>query len=244
MLWYACAGSRSDEKHDEINSRFDRGVELYEKGKYYRAQETFEDVLIRGRHTDLGDDAQYYLAQSYFHNKEYLMAIEEYERLVRQMSYSPYVEESRFRICESYTRLSPKYFHDQAYTEKAIDKFQEFIEDYPNSQYREISTQSIRTLREKMARKLYESAILYIKTEDYASSLLYLGQVLESYYDTDFADQARLKIVETHIRAGHREKAKAFLNENESRFNDDKLLKEARHIVESAKAETEKNRDS
>ncbi|MFQ6676634.1 MAG: outer membrane protein assembly factor BamD [Fidelibacterota bacterium] len=244
LLWYSCAGTRVDEEVDDLAARFDRGMELYNKEKYYRAREIFEDVLIRGRHTDLGDDAQFYLAQSYFYNKEYLMAINEYDRLVRQMGYSPYVEESRFRICESYARLSPKYYHDQAYTLKAIEKFQEFIEDYPRSQYRKQSVESIRILRDKMARKLYESAVLYVKMEEYDSAVLYLEQLLESYYDTGFADRARLKMVETHILAGHPDRAEAFLDSNESKFKDDTILKEARQIIGSVKTNPGRKNES
>ncbi|MFQ6616030.1 MAG: outer membrane protein assembly factor BamD [Fidelibacterota bacterium] len=244
LVWSSCAGSRTDENRDDLVSRFDRGKEFYEKGKYIRAKEIFEDVLIRGRHTDLGDDAQFFLAQSYFFNKEYLLAINEYDRLVRQMSYSPYVEESRFRICESYARLSPRYYHDQAYTVKAISAFQEFIEDYPGSEYREESDRSIQALRAKMARKLYESAILYVKMEEYDSAVLYLEQLLESYYDTQFADRARLKMVQAHVLAGDKDRAEAFLNGNESRFNDHRILREARQFIDSVQGKTEENEDS
>lgn len=244
MVWYSCAGSRADGKGEDVGSHFDRGMEFYEKGKYVRAKEIFENVLIRGRHTDLGDDAQFYLAQSYFRNKEYLMAISEYERLVRQMSYSPYVEESRFRICESYASLSPEYYHDQAYTVRAIERFQEFIEDYPNSEYREQSVESIRTLRAKMAEKLYESAILYVKMEEYASAILYLEQLLESYYDTEIADHARVKMVQAYVQAGEKDEAVSFLNENETRFSDDTLLKEARGIIDAAETKSKGNGNS
>jgi outer membrane protein assembly factor BamD (BamD/ComL family) len=35
-----------------------------------------------------------------------------------------------FRICQAYERKSPKYYLDQDYTLSAIDRYQEFIEDF------------------------------------------------------------------------------------------------------------------
>ena len=47
-------------------------MENLEREKYLQAQTDFKYVVMRGTGTDLGDDAQYYLGESYFKNKEYL----------------------------------------------------------------------------------------------------------------------------------------------------------------------------
>jgi outer membrane protein assembly factor BamD len=230
----SCSHSKVEVWDEDIQANFDKGIEFLNKKKYYRAQEEFNTILLRGRHTDLADDAQFYLGESYFLNKEYLLAISEYERLVRQMIYSPFVEKARYRICESYTELSPKYYHDQEYTVRAIDKLQEFIEDYPNSEYVDDATQSIKKLRNKLARKVYESGILYIKMEEYNSAINYFEDLLETYYDTKWADPSRLKIVEVHIKAGDVEKAKDYLNQNGAKFKDQDLLNKAEDLVSKA----------
>ena len=86
-------------------------------------------VLILGSGSEYGDDAQYYLGESYFFNKEYILAIAEYEKLTRKMGFSPFVEKARFKICEAYRIESPSYYHDQNYTEKALSRYQEFLDD-------------------------------------------------------------------------------------------------------------------
>ena len=62
-----------------------------------------------------------------------MLAIAEYEKLTRKMGYSSFVEDARFKICEAYRIESPKYYHDQEYTLKALERYQEFLDDYPNS---------------------------------------------------------------------------------------------------------------
>ena len=128
-------------------------MKFLEKEKYLRAQDEFTSVLIRGSGTELGDDAQYYLGEAYFLNKEYILAISEYEKLTRKMAFSPFVEEARFKICEAYRIESPDFYHDQTYTEKALDRYQEFIDDFPGSPYKNEVLSSIRILRNKVGEK-------------------------------------------------------------------------------------------
>ena len=86
-----CAKQDIDLSIDDINERYNKGLELLKKRKYYRSQEHFQYVLLRGRHTDIGDDAQFHLAEAYYLNKEYDTAISEFDKLIRQMSFSPHV---------------------------------------------------------------------------------------------------------------------------------------------------------
>ena len=151
----SCAGSKFN---DEINlqEKFKMGLDNLDKEKYLQAQLDFKHIVIRGTGSDLGDDAQYYLGEAYFRNEEYLEAIAEYEKLTRRMGFSPFVEDARFKICEAYRIESPKYFHDQEYTEKALERYQEFLDDYPNSKYVNDVLASIEILREKMGLKLFQ----------------------------------------------------------------------------------------
>jgi len=235
LFIFGCSRLKNDLSVDDLQERYDRGIEFLEKKKYYRSQQEFENVLLRGSHTELGDDAQFYLAEAYFLNKEYLLAISEYDRLVRQMSYSPYVESSRFRICQSYENKSPKFFHDQEYTQNALDKLQEFIEDYPTSEYLEDAIKMIHLLRSKLAQKEYEAAVLYIKMEEYDSAINYLQDLLASYYDTDYADMARLKIVDAFLRARKTTEAENFFEQNESKFKDKNLLRETKVLISNTR---------
>ena len=131
-----CAGNKPLEKLP-LEERYNRGQDFLENKKYYNAQQEFQIIVLSGSHTEWGDDAQFYLAESYFLNEEYILAISEYERLTRKMKYSPFVERCRWRICEAYLAESPKYYHDQTNTNKALQKLQEFIEEYPESEYRD-----------------------------------------------------------------------------------------------------------
>ena len=200
----------------DYEAEYEKGKSALSNKKYVRAQDHFNTVVIGASHTELGDDALFYLGETYYYMGDKLLAIAEYDKLIRRMSFSPYVEKARYRICESYVTLSPKYFIDQTYSEKAIEKLQEFIDDYPNSSNREEAQKNIKTLRNKLSRKIYDTGILYIKMEEYKSALITFKQVVDLYYDTDYNELAHMKTIACYIYRDEYDEARKYYDEKRS----------------------------
>ena len=196
LIWIGCAGSIKDD--DNYDSQFKEALRLLEKEKFISAQDILNTLAIRASHTDIGDNILYYLGESYFLNEEYQLAVIEYDKLIRRMGYSPLIEKARWRICECYVAMSPKYYLDQISSEKAIEKIQEFLEDYPFSEQKESANNTVQKMRNKLGKKAYETGILYIKLGAYDSAILAFEQMLENYYDTEFVPQAHLGIIRSY----------------------------------------------
>ena len=229
LIITSCSSTKPEEV--DLQKQFDRATNYLEKKRYMRAQEEFNSVAIRGLHTDLGDDAQFFLGESYFLNKEYILAIAEYDRLIRRMGFSEYVQKARWRICQCYVEQSPKYYHEQSSTERALSKLQEFLDDYPNTEFHEEALTTITNMRNKLATKLYESGRLYVKMEEYASAIITYEDLLANYYDTELVDDAHLQIVKCHALAGEIEKAVDYLANNRKQFSNDDQLAEAEKLI-------------
>jgi len=229
LIITSCSSTKPEEV--DLQKQFDRATNYLEKKRYMRAQEEFNSVAIRGLHTDLGDDAQFFLGESYFLNKEYILAIAEYDRLIRRMGFSEYVQKARWRICQCYVEQSPKYYHEQSSTERALSKLQEFMDDYPNTEFHEEALTTITNMRNKLATKLYESGRLYVKMEEYASAIITYEDLLANYYDTELVDDAHLQIVKCHALAGEIEKAVDYLANNRKQFSNDDQLAEAEKFI-------------
>ena len=58
----------------------------------------------------------------------------------------------------------------------------------------------IQELRSKLAKKVYESANLYVKLQEYESAIIYLNSLLDIYYDTSWADEGRLLYVQLYLK--------------------------------------------
>ena len=228
-----CASFKSNELVD-IDVQFEKAKILLDKKKYLRAQEEFNDLVIRGTHSDLGDDSQFYLAESYFLNKEYLLAVAEYDRLIRRMGFSPYVEKSRWRVCQSYVKESPKYYKDQTNTQKALSKLQEFIDDYPNSEFKEEANTQISELRNKLAYKEYATGVLYIKMEEYQSAIMSFEFLIDNYYDTEVLEKGHVGIIRCYSLMNEFNKAKSYYNDHSSAILSNDLIEIAQAYIQKA----------
>jgi outer membrane protein assembly factor BamD len=232
FLFTACSSSKPQDELD-IQVQFDKAMKSLEKKRYLRAQEEFYTVAIKGLSTDLGDDAQFYLGESYFLNKEYILAIAEYDRLIRRMGFSEYVQKARWRICQCYVKQSPKFYHEQSSTENALSKLQEFVDDYPNSEFAEEAIETIGELRNKLAKKLYETGRLYIKMEEYESAIIAYQDLLSKYYDTDFVSDSHVQIIKCFKRAGELDKARKYYFDNKKQIIKADQLAKAEKLINS-----------
>ena len=114
-----------------------------------------------------------------------------------------------------------------------------FIEDsniYGWNTYLVEAEHEMQDLRIKLANKDYEIARLYLKLEEYESANLYFQSVLNNFYDTSFADRARIGIVFSHILNGNHLKAKNYLNSQQNRFLDQKNYQEALVLLEDTRS--------
>ena len=210
LLFTSCA-SKDKIRDIDYDLEYEKGKTALSKKKFIKAQNHFNTVVIGASHTELGDDALFFLGESHFlAKKEELLAIAEYDRLIRRMPFSPYIERARYRICEAYVRMSPKYYRDQTYSEKALEKLQEYIDDFPRSDNRLKAQEDILVLREKLSEKAFQSGLLYMKLEEYNSAILGFKQVIDSYYDTNYFELAHMKTIACHIYKDDFEEAQVY----------------------------------
>ena len=213
----SCASNKPTENLD-LEEKFSRGLEYLDNKKYTRAQREFSQIVIAGSHTDFGDDALFYLGEAHYKKKEYILATAEFERLVQRMKYSPFVEKARWRICQSFVKESPKYYHDQTYSLKALERLQQFIDEFPESEFTDEATNTIIELRTKLGKKAYETGLLYMKLRVYDSAIIGFEDMLAQYYDTKYADDAIVGVIQSYLKLKEFDKAKDFYKQNEDRI--------------------------
>jgi len=211
------------------------GMDYLDEEKYVKAQDEFKFVLSRGTGTDYGDDAQFFLAEAYFLNNQFMLSITEYENLTRKMAYSPFFEKSRFRICEAYRIESPAYYNDQFYTEKALERYIEFLDDFPDSEYNQTVTESMSILRNKLAKKLYETGILYLKMDEFEPARMSFNNALDQYYDTDIIEEVHVGMIKSFIQEKNINQAKDYwLNKGQKHIVREEFIEEVDQLFKKA----------
>ena len=190
LLIFISCGPRIQKENLSAENYFEYAKGLLDKGKCIQAQTEFTLITLKFSGNPIVDDAQFYLAESHFECEEYLIAVAEYQKLVNDYPESPYVENAFYRIGVSFFNLSQRPELDQEYTMKALRQFQNFIEAYPNNEYRNDADHKLFELRVKLAKKQLLGGNIYRKMGIFDSAVIYYNILLEKYYDTPQAEEA------------------------------------------------------
>lgn len=170
------------------NERFELGKQKFESEDYIEATSHFEIVKLQFPGSDVADDAQLFLGECHYNQGEFLVAAEDYRALKRNMPASSLVPDAQFKIAMCYYQLTPSSNLDQSSGEKAIDEFQAFIEYYPVHPLAVDAGARIQELNTRLARKLYDTALQYLKMDYFKSASIYFESVVNKYHDTEFAE--------------------------------------------------------
>ncbi|MEQ9090429.1 MAG: outer membrane protein assembly factor BamD [Balneola sp.] len=215
LLFTACKSSRLVNPGDTVQQAYQKGITKFEEGNYGDAAEIFETVTRVGRGSEYAQEAQYYLAESYFNQERYILAEAEYNRFITFYPRDSKRQEVDYKKALSIYHQSPRYRLDQSATRRAIEEFQLFNSRYPDSRFVTESADKINELREKLARKYYESAQFYSRTDQYKAATIYYDLVIDRYPESKWAETALLNQIDTYNEYA----VNSILNKQVERYN-------------------------
>ena len=186
----SCSPYQKALKSDDMSLKYEQAEAMYNKGKYTKAIRLFEQMAPSFRGKPQAEKMYYMFAQSYYKTKQYNLAGYQFESFTSGYPRSEKIEEAAFLGAKSYSMLSPVYSLEQGDTFKSIDKLQAFIDRYPNSEYIAEANVTVKALREKIEKKVYENAKGYNKISDYKSALVALDNFISDYPGTPYKEDA------------------------------------------------------
>ena len=232
MILLMGCGKKNVHLEEDLSPRFEKAMGYFDKGKYSRAKDEFDYIIMADPGSKISNESQYYMAESMYQIKEYDEASIAFDRYVRFSPDYSKIEKARYRICECAINFSNSYQREQSQTHRALEQLQMFIEDFPASDLINDAEDAMLALRLKLAQKDYEVGRMYLKLEEYDSALIYFRSVLNHYYDTSFSDDARVGIIFTHILNDNREGAKSYFKSQKERFLSENKYKEAETLLQ------------
>jgi len=188
----------------------------FEAGDYLKAQTLYELVISSYRGRPEAELITYRYAYTYYHLEQYVLAAYYFKNFTGTYGASQYLEEIEFMHAYSNYRLSPTYRLDQSYTVKAIEAFQEFINQRPNSERVAECNNLIDEMRRKLEIKDYEAAILYFDLQQYQSAIRSFENLLIEFPETPKAEGIRYKIIESAFLLAEN----SFVEKQEERYTD------------------------
>jgi outer membrane protein assembly factor BamD len=235
ILFFINCGSEIVQIEEDLTPKFNKAMKFFGKGKYLRARDEFNNIIVTNPGSKLANESQYYKGESLFQMKEYDDAWITFDRYIRFTNDAAKIEKSRYRICECAIYLTNSHQRDQKQTKKALEQLQMYLEDFPQSERVIDAEKAIAELRIKLAEKDFEVGRLYLKLEEYESALIYFRSVLNNYYDTDFADDARIGIIFTHILNENWQGARSYLHAEKTKFLKQEKYSKAESLLDDTK---------
>lgn len=199
FIFTACQNDRLIKRGDTVDVAFEKAMFLFEDEDYNEAANAFETVTRLGRGTNYGQESQYYLAESYYNARRYLLAASEYDRFVSLYPQDQRRQDAEFKAAMSYYHQSPRYKLDQTSTRRAIERFQLFNNRFPDSPLVTEAAEKIDELRNKLARKSYEAAQFYVRTDRYKAANIYFDETIDQYPESEWAERALVDQIQNYI---------------------------------------------
>jgi outer membrane protein assembly factor BamD len=232
MLAIGC-GSKNRGVILDAEDQFARAKKLYDNEKYFKAIGEFQKVIFNYPGATLIDSALYYLAMSYFGDKDYELAAVEFRRLSSSYPQSDFRDGAQYMAAVCFLKNSPKHYAlDQEDLKRGIGLLEEFIIDNPDSPWMEDARQSIQEGYAKLAQKTFESGMLYFRMYDFRAAEIYFQYVIDNYTDTEYAAQALFKMSEMSYRMKKYEEALTRFNNFTAIYPSNELVTRANEYID------------
>jgi len=207
LVLYSCGEYQKVLNKGTTEEQYKMAVKLYESKKYSKSLRLFEKITPTYRGKPQMERIQFMVAQSNFNEKNYSISGYYFDRFAKNYPKSSKREEAAFLSAYSYKLASPRFSLDPTDTNKALEAFQSFINEYPDSDKIEEANQHYKDLRYKLEKKYFEIAKTYYRTADYdvrnyKAAIQAFDNLLSDYLGSEFKEEAlyyRLKAAHDYV---------------------------------------------
>jgi outer membrane protein assembly factor BamD len=220
-LSVSCSKFEKLRKNGSDETKYKAAVDFYNKGKYDKAGLLFEEVIPIIKGSTEQEMATFYQAYCDFHTGQYQTASFHFKHFAETFARSEYAEEAIYKSAYSLYKDSPQFDLDQASSLTATDALQSFVNNYPNSKFRDEASDIIKELRVKLETKAFEKAKLYYKTSpsnlaNFKSAVIAISNFQRDFPDSDYLEEmAYLKVTSQYNYA-----LNSITEKKKERYND------------------------
>jgi len=212
-----CAAHTLPEIHNEAE-RLDLGNELMRKGRYLDATDLFKSYIQRNAGTAQVDGAICMLGECYLQTRDWTLAEEQFERLLKDYPESDSAGSAAFLLGDALMGQSrPKDF-DQQYTQRAIDQWDDYLHRYPGHWRQSMAERRVLDARTQLAQKLVDTGNLYVKLREWEPARVYYRRTIAEYRETVPSADAEIGLAVVDAKLGKTTEALAALQDIEDRF--------------------------
>lgn len=172
-----------------------RGLQYYEKGEWSKAQTLFELIMPSLKGQAQLEEISYKYGYTHYNLRNYQSANFYLKNFANTFSNSTFREDAEFMAAFAEYKQSPTFRLDQESSLKAIEGFQYFANNFPESKRVKECNKLIDELRLKMQKKAFDEGTLYYELQEYQASITVYDNLLKEFPDIADVEQTRFMIL-------------------------------------------------
>lgn len=175
-------------KGNDYDLKYTKAFEYYDRGKYDKALQLFEQIMPVYKGMDKGEKVMYYYTLCNYKVKDYYLAGYYFRKFASTYPHSEYTEQAMYLGAYCYYLDSPKPSLDQESTNLAIQEFELFLSKFPETPKKDTCNLLLDKLRWKLQTKSYNNAYLYYKLGYYHAANISLKNSIKDYPDSPYKE--------------------------------------------------------
>ncbi len=188
----------------------DKCLKLSEKKRFQEAVECFEIFKSRYPESTHALDAELRIADTYFQNKEWLLAGESYSLYAKLHPSSEKLDYAYYRAGLAYEKQLPKNIdRDLTYLNNAEESFSTVFRQFPDSPYSKLAQAKFDEIRGRSARKNMYVAKFYYRFGEYRAAIPRYLTILQDFPGLGFDEEALYRLALSYKKLGMLDKAQA-----------------------------------
>jgi outer membrane protein assembly factor BamD len=255
VLLSSCSPFSKLQKSGTDDQKYKGAVQYYKKSDWYRAGLLFEELIPTLKGSTESEMAQFYYAYTQYHQQQYLLSATLFKKFYETFARSDYAQEAMYMYAFSLYKDTPAFNLDQSNTLTATSALQDFVNAYPESQYKDECTRMILDLRKKLERKAYEKAKLYYKTSgfniaSYKSSVISIDNFQKEFPDSEYNEElaflkvdAEFSLAQNSLETKQKERYEEAMKYHQAfvdKYPNSRFLKQSERMFETSQKELER----
>ncbi len=170
VILSGCGEYNAVTKYGDIEYKYELAKAYYVQGKYSRAFNMLNDLIIPMKGTGYGDECLYLMAMSAYMSHDYESASAAFKKYYQSYPRGIYVEDAHYYSGRTLYEAAPDPRLDQTTTNQAIVELNHFLETYPYTRLKEQTQEMIQALQDHLIEKEYLAAKLYYDLGGYVGN--------------------------------------------------------------------------
>ncbi len=223
---------------------FIKGKKALEDEDYLEAIEYFKFVKNKFPYSSFATESDLFLADCQFERERYIEAADAYLNFIKLHPKNAKAGYAMFRIGMSFFKRIPEdwwfappaYELDQKEIKRAVRELERFLARFPDDENTPEATKILAACKRRMAERVRYAMVFYHNHDRHRGALWRAEQLLKSFPEAGFAEEALLVKAESLLELGESEAARSTLSELLQRFPSGEHTSDAEDLLNRLQA--------